>query len=190
MEGNVLVNILFVVILAPILEEIFFRKILCGKLLPYGDLVAITVPSAIFALCHGNFFQLFYAFLIGVILSYIYLRTGKLRYTIIIHTILNLIFGVLSSEISKFAAKLGEEAGDNIIAQLISTLLPMAYMGISLSIVALGVVAFVLNLKKIRLEPTPTDIKGSKPIKNIFLNVGVILTLIYFAYTMIYSVLI
>ncbi len=188
--GEIWVNIIFIVILAPIFEELFFRRILCGKLLHYGELIAILVPSVIFAFCHGNFFQLFYAFLIGVVLSYIYVKTGKLRYTVFIHMLLNLLFGIVSSEITKLSYAIEERAGDNVFLQVLPTLINMAYIGIYLSIVALGVVAFFINLKNIRLDPIPADIKASSPVKNIFLNVGVILTLLYFTYTMLYSVLI
>ena len=65
------VTILFVVIIAPILEEIFFRGILCKKLTIIGEGYAIILPAAFFALCHGNFFQIFYAFTLGCFFSFI-----------------------------------------------------------------------------------------------------------------------
>ncbi|MBQ7319907.1 MAG: CPBP family intramembrane metalloprotease [Clostridia bacterium] len=83
------------VICAPIFEELICRKLLLERALPFGELPAILFTSAVFALIHGNFFQLLYAFLLGVVFSYVYLRTGKLRYTIALHMIINFIGGVL-----------------------------------------------------------------------------------------------
>lgn len=90
------VNLIFVAILAPILEEIFFRKLLCRHLLPLGEGYAIVLSAAIFGLAHGNFFQFFYAFGLGCVFALIYIKTGKLIYTVLYHSAINLLGGVLA----------------------------------------------------------------------------------------------
>ena len=77
-ETNVWVLLIFGVIIIPILEELFFRKIVCSKLLPLGEGYAIFVSAGIFSLIHGNFYQFAYAFLLGAFFSFIYVKTGKI----------------------------------------------------------------------------------------------------------------
>ncbi len=81
--------VLFMVILAPILEELFFRKLVIDRLHRYGDIPAILVSGVLFGLIHGNFSQFFYAALLGMVFGMIYCRTGRLRYTIFLHMFIN-----------------------------------------------------------------------------------------------------
>ena len=90
---------LFVVIAAPLLEELVFRRLICRRLLPLGEGWAIVLSSAFFALFHGNFYQVFYAFTLGCLFSFIYLKTGRLIHSIIFHMSVNFIGGFLSSVI-------------------------------------------------------------------------------------------
>ena len=94
-------NLLFVGILAPVMEEIFFRKLVIDRLRRYGDLFAMLSSGVIFGLIHGNFYQFFYATAMGIVFGYLYLRTGKLRHSIILHLCINLIGGVYASEMLK-----------------------------------------------------------------------------------------
>ncbi len=87
---------IFIVIVAPIIEEIVFRGILCKRLLFLGEGYAVALSAACFALVHGNFYQLFYAFTLGCFFSFIYVKTGKLRYTVLYHMGINFIGGFLS----------------------------------------------------------------------------------------------
>ena len=90
------INLIFVAILAPILEEIFFRKLLCRHLLPLGEGYAIILSAAIFGLAHGNFFQFFYAFGLGCLFALVYVKTGKIIYSILYHVAINLLGGVFA----------------------------------------------------------------------------------------------
>lgn len=90
------INLIFIAILAPILEEIFFRKLLCRYLLPLGEGYAIILSAAIFGLAHGNFFQFFYAFGLGCLFALVYVKTGKIIYTILYHSAINLLGGVFA----------------------------------------------------------------------------------------------
>ena len=90
---------LFVVVAAPVLEELVFRRLICRRLLPLGEGWAIVLSSAFFALFHGNFYQVFYAFTLGCLFSFIYLKTGRLIHSIIFHMSVNFIGGFLSSVI-------------------------------------------------------------------------------------------
>lgn len=97
-EGSPLwLTLLFAGILAPILEEIFFRKLLIDRLAIYGDLPAVLLSGVVFGLVHGNFYQFFYAAAVGVVFGYVYIRTGKLRYTVALHMAVNLVGSVYTT---------------------------------------------------------------------------------------------
>lgn len=82
-------------ILAPIGEEILFRKLLIDRMRPFGDVAAILVSAMAFALFHMNFYQFFYALFVGIIIGYVYTLTGKLGWCIGLHAFINFIGSVV-----------------------------------------------------------------------------------------------
>ena len=80
---NIYVNLILTSLLAPIFEELFFRKLLIDRTVKYGAKLSILLSALLFALFHGNLSQFFYAFLIGAFFAYIYIKTGKIIYSII-----------------------------------------------------------------------------------------------------------
>lgn len=94
-ETSLYYNVIVVGIMAPVWEEILFRRMIIDRMNRLGDRPAIFTSALIFALVHGNFYQCFYAFAVGLVLGYIYVRTGKIRWTILLHILLNMLFGVL-----------------------------------------------------------------------------------------------
>lgn len=97
--SNMIWNFLFAVLIAPIGEEILFRKLLIDKTVRYGEGTAVLLSGLFFALFHGNLFQAFYAFLLGLMFGYIYVKTGKLRYPIILHMIINFLGAIIGPAI-------------------------------------------------------------------------------------------
>lgn len=89
---------------APIFEEYLFRKLLLDRTKQFGEAFAIILSGLLFGLFHGNLYQFFYAASIGMILAYLYLRTGRLRWSILLHMTINLIGGIINPLISKFSA--------------------------------------------------------------------------------------
>lgn len=106
--SNIPLTILFSVILAPVFEELVFRGMIINRLRPYGDKVCIFFSALLFAMFHGNLYQMFYAFGIGLAFGYVALRTGHIGYTIGLHAFLNLcggvIFPLLSSSSNEWVA--------------------------------------------------------------------------------------
>ena len=96
-ESKIWVSALIVGIIGPIVEELMFRKLFIDRLTRYGEVVAIFFPALIFGLFHGNLYQFFYAFFIGVVLSYVYIKTGNILYSTGLHIFINMFFGVLPS---------------------------------------------------------------------------------------------
>ena len=83
------------VVLPPVFEELVFRKVLVDRALPYGEWPAIVFSGLVFGLFHGNLTQFFYAVLLGMILAYVYVRTGNILYPIAIHACINFLGGIL-----------------------------------------------------------------------------------------------
>ena len=92
---NIWVTILFSVILAPFFEELVFRGMILNRLKPYGEKMSIFFSALLFAMFHGNLYQMFYAFAIGCAFAFVALRTGHIGYTVGLHMFVNLCGGVI-----------------------------------------------------------------------------------------------
>lgn len=89
-EENKTSSLLMMVIMAPLLEELFCRGIILRGLLNHTSPVkAILWSAAIFGVIHMNPWQAIPAFLIGVLMGWIYWKTRSLWATIFIHFINN-----------------------------------------------------------------------------------------------------
>lgn len=91
----VLLRFIYMVIMAPLVEEFLFRKILIDRLHIYGGALSVFISAMMFGLFHGNFSQMFYAFTLGLVFGAVYLKTGKLHYTIILHMMINFLGGII-----------------------------------------------------------------------------------------------
>lgn len=185
METPILVMVLVVCIIGPIVEEIMFRKIMIDKLSVYGDRLAVIVSSLAFGLFHGNFHQLFYAAGLGLLLGYVYTKTRRSIYNIILHCLFNL-FGTLPTYLS---AKIGEtipnysiETGslENVDTVLYSSeLLMINLISVAqIAIYAIGLIVLVYCIikKKIRLSrECDISIPLLKRPRVIFFNLGTLL---------------
>lgn len=87
--------IISVAIIPPLGEEFAFRGILLGKLRKYNDGFAILVSAVLFGMMHGNIVQIPFAFIVGLALGFIVVKTNSLLPTIIIHFINNFIAVVI-----------------------------------------------------------------------------------------------
>lgn len=82
--------IMSTVVAAPILEEVLFRGVIfesCRERLGKGG--AVLLSALLFGLIHGIPVQIVNAFVVGLILGYIYLRTRSLISVIVLHAINN-----------------------------------------------------------------------------------------------------
>jgi len=87
---NKISSLIMLVVFAPVLEEIFCRGIILrGLLNHYSPMKAILWSAAFFGIIHLNPWQAIPAFLIGVLMGWIYWRTRSLWTTIFIHFINN-----------------------------------------------------------------------------------------------------
>ena len=77
--------------LAPLLEEVFFRGAIQGLLMRFfgRPWPAIIVAALVFGVFHMNPVQVVYATLLGMVLGWIYYRTGSLMSVIVGHVLNN-----------------------------------------------------------------------------------------------------
>ncbi len=92
----------FLVVVAPVCEELLFRKILFRRLLPMGQRFAIAISALAFGLYHCNLYQFFYAVALGWLFGCIVVRTGSIRHTILLHAMLNLMGSVLPVAVERY----------------------------------------------------------------------------------------
>ena len=95
LSGNLWQTILFVVILAPAAEELFFRKFLIDRFSVYSVRGTILLSAVSFAIFHQNLFQVFYAGFIGAIFAWVYTKTKNVLYPIVLHVGINFFGGII-----------------------------------------------------------------------------------------------
>lgn len=83
------VTIVFTCVFPGIFEELIFRKLIMDKTKEFGFFASALFSAFTFGVFHGNFEQFFYAFFVGLVFAYIYARTGRIIYTIILHFAMN-----------------------------------------------------------------------------------------------------
>ena len=84
-------EILLFLFLAPLSEEFLFRGIFYRRLRTLCRPVpAVLTGALVFALFHGNLLQGLYAFLLGILLLYVYETSHSLLAPIVLHTAANL----------------------------------------------------------------------------------------------------
>ena len=165
-------TLLVAVIIGPIIEEIMFRKILIDRLSVVGDGTAIIFSALAFGIFHGNFYQLFYATFIGLIFGYVYTKTRKLRYTIILHMLVNFMGSIVPEAVEKLC---------EIAPETVVEIITIAYTYLQYSFVPFGIMAAVLYIVnhglKIRKE-RDLSLPEDNKIRPLIVNPGVI---IYYA---------
>lgn len=183
-ELNPLTAFFVMVLLAPALEEWIFRKLLVDRTIRYGEGTAIFLSGLMFGLFHGNLNQFVYTFLIGAFWAFIYVKTGRLRYTIYLHMALNFMGSIGSLFFLGAISTLeGGSSAMNGFHFLLGMLIPLAivipYLIVVFGLVISGIVLLVTNWKRFRLIPAELFIPKEKRFSVIFLNAGMILYILF-----------
>ena len=180
--------IMIVVVIGPIVEELIFRKLMIDRLSLYGDRMAILFTSVAFGLIHANLYQFFYATLIGVLLGYVYTRTRDVRYTIVLHMILNFMGSILVLYVEKSAtefynllelSQLGEAY--DVFAMLAHGLILLLYANMQYGMIAGGVFVLWHFIKKKRIHISldkEISVSNKDIIKYGIVNTGAILFIV------------
>lgn len=94
-SGSIIINSISIVIIAPILEEIIYRKVIFKRLAKKTNVViGIILSSIIFGLCHASDSMVF-AILFGVILCVLYKKYNNILIPMSLHFFNNLMSTIL-----------------------------------------------------------------------------------------------
>ena len=192
LDAPIWVITLCTVILSPIFEEILCRGFILRRLLPYGEIPAIVLSSAIFACIHGNLFQFVYAFGVGAIFALVYLRTGRFRYCVILHIIVNALGSLFSvfflSQMDPDFVKIILE-GANIatndpafLEMMLENIVPLMLMGLYVmtqyAMAFAGILLLILFWKKVKIVRKENDLNLSRSLTLGASSVGGVLLII------------
>lgn len=129
-SGLELVYTLVCVAVVPALfEEFAFRGMILGTLRKFGDIPAIIISALFFALYHGNFIQIPFAFIVGIALGIITVITDSIWPAILVHFLNNSYATIMSA----------------IISYTNFTILSGLFL---ILIIALGIIGLVVLIKK------------------------------------------
>ncbi len=105
-----IISIFSVIIVAPIYEEIIFRGVLLrGMAKKINPNIAIVVSALLFAIVHMNIPQGINAFFLGLVVGFIYLRSGSIYLSIFAHLVNNLLALSVTSLFSSIGGKYATE---------------------------------------------------------------------------------
>ena len=105
-----------------------------------------------------NLFQFFYAFGIGLIFAYIYIKSRRIEYSIVFHMIINFMGSVLAVQVAKnfdsdTMTKLQSGNPEMMAAALTpSVVLSTIYSFVMIVVFFAGIALIIVNRKKMRLD--------------------------------------
>lgn len=89
-SGSFIYSLLITGIAVPIFEELLFRGLVFGELKKVSHIwVALILQAVIFGVIHLNVIQGSYAMIIGLLLGFVYYRSGSLLAPILLHMTFN-----------------------------------------------------------------------------------------------------
>lgn len=166
-------GILMTVLIAPVVEELIFRKLMLDRTRNYGEKAAIVFSALCFGLFHGNLTQFLYTFTVGLFLGYVYCKTGKVVVTMVMHGLLNLI----SSVIMLLAPMMTMEEKTGAAVAMLAMGLTMIMLFVP------GVVQLVRHLRRKDLRTDNsmlTAIPAGEIVKTVYLNPCVMLFVMFY----------
>jgi membrane protease YdiL (CAAX protease family) len=158
---------LSVVVIPPIVEEMMFRGMILQGLRRFGDGFAVVASAALFGLYHGNLAQTVFAFLCGLVLGFVVIRTNSLLPSILIHAVNNASAVALQMVERYRGGDAAVAAGDKRAVVLL----------------ALGLLSFFYLLLKDRRffssGSAASPLRFSQKLGALFSNPGVIMVTVY-----------
>lgn len=194
-EISPLTALIVAVILAPIFEELLFRKAIIDRTAKYGEGISIVFSGFMFGLFHGNFNQFAYAMFLGMFFGYIYIKTKNILYPITLHFITNFMGSIIPMLVMNYTryteyAEKSEElmasgnytdaAGIALATEYASDItIVFSYIFMLFTMVIIGVILFIVKRKKFVLEAGETPIEKGDRFKTVCLNPGVLAFVVF-----------
>ena len=171
------------VVLENRLEELVFRKCLLDRLGRYGEKTPLLFSALCFGLFHMNLYQFFYATALGLVFGYVYLRSGRLRYPVFLHMIINFMGSVVAPwvlsclDLEKLQAFSESTSPDPAVAMelLPGLLLYLGYLALLGTLFIAGLVLLIVFRKRVTFLPAAQELEPGKRFTVPYLNPGFIL---------------
>ncbi|GHU83135.1 hypothetical protein AGMMS50284_6250 [Clostridia bacterium] len=160
--------LMFVVVslLPALLEEFLFRGVIMGSLRKYGDGFAVLFSSLLFGLVHGNFVQLPFAFMMGLLLGTLTIYTKSIIPAMLLHFFNNANSCLLDLISNKFSDSYAN----------------LAFSSLGILFLVLGFIAFAKLARKDKniliFEKSTSILTLKQKIGTGFSNAGVIIVTI------------
>lgn len=167
---DVWVTLLCAGIVAPIAEELFFRKAMIDRLKGFHPTDAILYSALLFGLIHGNLTQFLYAFPLGVLLGFVYYRTRNIGHTILLHMGINILGGVVPQLISMIPDS------EDLSVQILSKGAQLAQSGLIIVLCVFGIIHLVRYRKQ--YFPIRTELPRFR--RPFYINAGFIVACVVF----------
>ena len=161
--------ILYVCLVGPFMEELLFRGMLLSRARVFGDRTAVFFTALLFGLMHGNLTQCLYGTAIGLVLGYVAVRTNGIRYTFLLHTMIN-SFGIVIS--------FGEKIAERIPIFGLVDVYGFFIMILIIDIVVAAIVIFLRYGRFAFMQLTWNNEAPSPYRKYVYLNPGVLLYIV------------
>lgn len=186
------VIVLYMVICAPIMEEYVFRKLIADRCVRYGQAVAVLMSGLMFGLFHGNLNQFIYAFVLGVFLAFLYVKTGNLKITIALHMLINFMGGAVSTwlmrriDLDEYLRLAGENDAKAMAAFMRDNMLGLlAYLCflcflIGVTLAGLTLLIVFLAKRKFTFKKGSVAIPRGKRFSSVIVNAGMIIYCVFF----------
>jgi hypothetical protein len=181
--GNMPVNFVLMVMIAPVVEEYVFRKVIVDRTVRYGQGMAIAASGLMFGLFHGNLNQFAYAVVLGAFFAFLYVKTGNLKITIGMHAIVNFMGSVVAGQVVKLLhydelLTVDSSDADAVMEVVMNNLggwiIFMIYALLLFVVVITGIILLIVFHKKFRLEPGQTAIPKGKKFSTLIVNPGML----------------
>ena len=168
-SSGTVVRIISVGILPAIFEELLFRKFLIDRTIRHGEFISCAMSGIMFGLWHGNFQQFFFAFFVGVLFAFVYIRTGNIIYTMIMHASMNLITSTITVELlNELMRRMGYDFANGTVntdvdeTLIMKSVLPMLgllllWMVILISFQIVGFIMLIVKRRNFKLVAMPGE---------------------------------
>ena len=176
-------------VIAPVWEELLFRKFLIDRVRNYGEVTAMLMSGIMFGLFHANFAQAIYACAMGCFWAFIYMRTGKIQITIALHMLINgfsiylskfMLRGINISEMQGYLLNGDMEGYMRFIQDNMAVMVSAVSVGMFVILaIIVGLILAIVLRKKFVFEHHEGEIAKGNRFKTAVLNPGMLLYIIF-----------
>ncbi|MBQ4556300.1 MAG: CPBP family intramembrane metalloprotease [Clostridia bacterium] len=178
---------LITAIIGPLAEEFMFRKVIIDRTRAYGEKLSLVFSALLFGFFHMSIEQFFYAFPVGLLLGYLYLRKGKLIYCWIVHALFNLfgtiiplfLYGLIGTE-DLVSAVMDPEVMQKLMQEYPNEVAAISFYGLATMVFSItGLVKIFKSMRRVRFEKTALELPKDTEAETAFVNIGIIAFIIF-----------